>query len=195
MIDPSAIRPRFAAVGRGLNERSRRLFAAVEARTAGDGGIAAAARATGLARSTIGRGLKDLDDLASLSGVVWCAGPVIVGRRLSQRAARLPSPSALEFNCKAAFGDMRSRFVNLHSLPCGGPVDASDRACGKCCLRASDRFADLPKQRPRAVRLRRIDHPETVLRRYRFDYCKLVAWENDDRGPVTLSKIGGERAN
>jgi hypothetical protein len=69
MIDPSA-RPRFAAVGRGLNERSRRLFAAVEARTAGDGGIAAAARATGLARSTIGRGLKDLDDPASLSGVV-----------------------------------------------------------------------------------------------------------------------------
>ena len=35
MIDPSAIRERFAAVGRGLNERARRLFAAVEARTAG----------------------------------------------------------------------------------------------------------------------------------------------------------------
>jgi hypothetical protein len=70
MIDPSAIRERFAAVGRGLNERSRRLFAAVEARTAGYGGIAASSRATGIARSTIGRGLKDLNDLASLSGEV-----------------------------------------------------------------------------------------------------------------------------
>jgi hypothetical protein len=67
MIDPSLIRQRFAAVGRGLNERTRRLFAAVEARTAGYGGIAACAQATGIAGSTIGRALKDLDDPASLS--------------------------------------------------------------------------------------------------------------------------------
>jgi Rhodopirellula transposase DDE domain len=70
MIDASSIRERFVAVGRDLNERSRRLFAAAEARTAGFGGITAAAQATGVARSTIGRGLKDLDDPASLSGVV-----------------------------------------------------------------------------------------------------------------------------
>jgi hypothetical protein len=70
MIDPSSIRERFAAVGRGLNERTRRLFAAVEARTVGYGGIAAASQATGIARSTIGCGLKDLDDPASLSGAV-----------------------------------------------------------------------------------------------------------------------------
>ena len=70
MVDPSAIRERFAAVGRGLNERARRLFAAVEAQTAGYGGIAASSRATGIARSTIGRGLKDLIDPASLSGEV-----------------------------------------------------------------------------------------------------------------------------
>ena len=60
MIDPSAIRERFTAVTRDLNERSRRLLAAAEAKTAGHGGIAAASRATGIARSTIGRGLKDL---------------------------------------------------------------------------------------------------------------------------------------
>ncbi|MCU4161815.1 ISAzo13 family transposase [Acidiphilium sp. AL] len=70
MIDPSAIRARFTAVGRDLNERTRRLFAAAEARTAGYGGVAASSRATGLARSTIGRGLKDLDNPASLSGEV-----------------------------------------------------------------------------------------------------------------------------
>ena len=62
------IRARFTAVERDLNERSRRLLAAAEAKTAGFGGIAATSRATGVARSTIGRGLKDLAAPASLSG-------------------------------------------------------------------------------------------------------------------------------
>ena len=64
------IRERFAAVSRGLDERSRRLLVAAEAKTAGYGGIAAASRATGVARSTIGRGLKDLADPGPLSGKV-----------------------------------------------------------------------------------------------------------------------------
>jgi Rhodopirellula transposase DDE domain len=70
MADASAIGERYAAVRRSLNERGRRLFAAAEARTAGHGGISASARATGIARSTIGRGLKDLDDPGRLSGLV-----------------------------------------------------------------------------------------------------------------------------
>ena len=70
MIDPSAIRERFTAVARDLNERSRRLLAAAEARTAGHGGIVAASRATGIARSTIGRGLKDLAAPDGLAGEV-----------------------------------------------------------------------------------------------------------------------------
>ena len=41
-------------------EQDRRLFAASEARAAGRGGIAAVSRTTGMARSTIGRGLADL---------------------------------------------------------------------------------------------------------------------------------------
>ena len=63
MVDESAIRVRFAALGAGLDERGRRLFAAAEARAAGVGGVSAVAiaRATGIARSTIGRGLKELD--------------------------------------------------------------------------------------------------------------------------------------
>jgi hypothetical protein len=68
------VTPRFAAVGSGLDERSRRLLAAAEARTAGHGGIAATFRATGIARSTIGRGLKDLDSPDALSGVVRRTG-------------------------------------------------------------------------------------------------------------------------
>src|SRR5271163_1964809 len=70
MIDTSVIRERFTAVERDLNERSRRLLAAAEAKTAGHGGIAATSRATGIARSTIGRGLKDLATPGSLSGEV-----------------------------------------------------------------------------------------------------------------------------
>jgi Rhodopirellula transposase DDE domain len=82
MINPSVIRERFTAVGRELNERSRRLLVAVEAKTAGYGGIAAASRATGVARSTIGRGLKDLADPDSLSGEVRRPGggrPTLIG--------------------------------------------------------------------------------------------------------------------
>lgn len=70
MVDASAIGERYAAVRRSLNERGRRLFAAAEARAAGHGGVSASARATGIARSTIGRGLRDLDDPDALSGLV-----------------------------------------------------------------------------------------------------------------------------
>jgi hypothetical protein len=45
MIDTSVIRERFTAVEWDLNERSRRLLAAVEAKTAGYGGITAASQA------------------------------------------------------------------------------------------------------------------------------------------------------
>ena len=70
MVNASSIGERYRGFRRSLNERGRRLFAAVESRSAGQGGISASARATGIARSTIGRGLKDLDDPAALSGVV-----------------------------------------------------------------------------------------------------------------------------
>ena len=60
MIDETAIRDRFEAMRVRLDERERRLFAAAEARSAGYGGVSAVARATGIARSTIDRGLKEL---------------------------------------------------------------------------------------------------------------------------------------
>jgi hypothetical protein len=61
MIDTQAIRQRWDADGSKRDERGRRLFAASEVRAAGWGGLAAVSDVTGLARSTIGRGLKDLD--------------------------------------------------------------------------------------------------------------------------------------
>jgi hypothetical protein len=60
MIDTAGIRARFEALSPFLDERERRLFVASEARAAGRGGVAAVSRATGIARSTIGRGLADL---------------------------------------------------------------------------------------------------------------------------------------
>ncbi len=65
MVDESGIHLRFTALDPVLDERGRRRFAAAEARTAGHGGIAAVARITGLARSTIGRGLAELRGTAS----------------------------------------------------------------------------------------------------------------------------------
>ena len=61
MIDEAAIRLRFEALAPVLDEHGRRRFAAAEARAAGFGGIQAVARITGIARSTIGRGLAELD--------------------------------------------------------------------------------------------------------------------------------------
>lgn len=60
MIDVTAIADRYAAVRAHLDERGRRSFAAGEARSAGYGGIVAVSRATGIAPSTIGRGLNEL---------------------------------------------------------------------------------------------------------------------------------------
>jgi hypothetical protein len=66
MIDSSAIRDRYAALLPHLDERGRRSFAAAEAQTAGYGGIAAVSRVTGIAASTIGRGLNELAETAAL---------------------------------------------------------------------------------------------------------------------------------
>ena len=60
MIDAAAIKSRFDSLAPFLDERERRLFAASEARAAGRGGVMAVCRATGIARSTIDRGLADL---------------------------------------------------------------------------------------------------------------------------------------
>jgi|SRR5262245_6302916 len=70
MIDEDAIRYRWETVGRHLDERGRRLFAAAEVRTAGWGGLAVVSKITGLARSTINRGEDDID-----------AGPLPEGRQ------------------------------------------------------------------------------------------------------------------
>ena len=99
MIDEAAIRLRFEALEPVLDERGRRRFAAAEARAAGFGGINTVARITGIARSTIGRGLAELRGAGCAT-----AGPrAPAGRRaqaahrqgpeLARRSARLVEPT------------------------------------------------------------------------------------------------------
>ena len=56
-----AVKARFTALDPLFDERMRRHWAAVEARVMGRGGIACVAAATGMSRTTIRAGLKELD--------------------------------------------------------------------------------------------------------------------------------------
>ena len=114
MIDPAPIRDRFTALSPHLNERERRLFVATEAAAAGYGGIAAASAATGIAVSTIGRGLKDLAEAGGLlAGRVRRAGggrrPLVAGNpgllrdlmALVEPGERGDPMSPLRWTCKS----------------------------------------------------------------------------------------------
>jgi hypothetical protein len=70
VIDETAIARRYAGLSPVLDERGLRRFAAAEARTAGRGGVSAVSRVTGLARSTIDRGLAELDNPAEIEARV-----------------------------------------------------------------------------------------------------------------------------
>jgi Rhodopirellula transposase DDE domain len=61
VIDEIAIGERYRALAGDLDERRRRLWAAAEARSHGRGGIAAVARASGIAENTIRAGLRELE--------------------------------------------------------------------------------------------------------------------------------------
>jgi Rhodopirellula transposase DDE domain len=62
MIDVDAIRTRFRRLIPFLNERERRLYLANEALSLGRGGVTAVSLASGTARSTINRGIRELRD-------------------------------------------------------------------------------------------------------------------------------------
>ncbi len=60
-MDIETLRAKYAVLAPELTERTRRLWAATEARALGHGGIATVERATGVSRSTIARGLRELE--------------------------------------------------------------------------------------------------------------------------------------
>lgn len=57
----ATLRSKYTALAPVLTERSRRVWAATEARAIGHGGIALVERATGISRSTIQRGSRELE--------------------------------------------------------------------------------------------------------------------------------------
>ena len=111
------IQEKFAAIEPLLNERTRRRWAAVEARALGRGGIARVAEATGLSRATISAGLQELaagpedDDAAgrlrgpgagrkALAG--HDAGLVAALERLVDPATRGDPTGPLRWTCSSA---------------------------------------------------------------------------------------------
>ena len=103
----------------GLNERTRRRWAAVEARALGRGGIARVAEATGLSRTTIGAGLRELaegreDEDASgrlrnpgagrKSLPVYDAGLVVALEKLVDPATRGDPMGPLRWTCSRSPG-------------------------------------------------------------------------------------------
>jgi hypothetical protein len=65
-VDIESLRAKFESLAPALTERSRRLWAATEARALGHGGIALVERATGISRSTIARGIQETKAGATL---------------------------------------------------------------------------------------------------------------------------------
>lgn len=62
MAGEEGIRWRFEELSPVLSEQGLRRFAATEARAYGHGGVSAVSRITGLARSTIGRGVREIEE-------------------------------------------------------------------------------------------------------------------------------------
>jgi hypothetical protein len=94
----AAIAERYRLMAAELNERQRRRFAACEARTFGYGGIAAAARACGLAENTVRKGLLELAEPESL-------GPGRVRREGAGRPAGEDSDPGLLDALRVLVGD------------------------------------------------------------------------------------------
>ena len=60
------IRDKYRSIVSELDERGRRRWAAMEARSLGWGGISAVAQATGISDRTIRNGVREIDDPESL---------------------------------------------------------------------------------------------------------------------------------
>jgi transposase len=92
----AALRAKYVALAPVLNERSRRLWAAAEARALGRGGQTLLAKVTGMSRSTLHRGLQELahgvDHGKALGGRVRLPG----GGRKSLTYHQPLLPQALE---------------------------------------------------------------------------------------------------
>ena len=117
-MDPDAeiLHAKFLALRPLLDERTRRLWAAVEARARGRGGISAVARATGLSRGTVRTGLRELAAAGAAPPAVGVRKPGAGRKALTERDPALVNAlqrkldpvtrggpqSALRWTCRSA---------------------------------------------------------------------------------------------
>ena len=112
MDNEARLGQKLAAILPHLNERQRRLLLAAEAQTLGRGGIARVARATGVSRPTIYRGLADLAQPSSTDRVRQAGGgrkrsrdrdPALVAalETLVEPTTRGDPESPLRWTCKS----------------------------------------------------------------------------------------------
>ena len=69
------LRQKYSALAPALNERSRRLWGAIEAKSIGHGGIALVERAVAISRSTISRGIKEIESAQKRMGAAHIRRP------------------------------------------------------------------------------------------------------------------------
>src|SRR5947209_17682355 len=80
MHDVPSIRAKFEALRPYLDERRRRLWAAAEAMVLGRGGITAVANATGLERTTVRAGIRELQSSSKPSTAAEAEGGAATDR-------------------------------------------------------------------------------------------------------------------
>ena len=124
------IRKRFELLKPTLNERTRRLWAAAEAKAAGPGSISMVAKATGISRPTILQGIKELDEPS---------------QRLDPRKIRNPGAGAPTLVAKnPAVKEALERLIapDTRGIPnrhCGGPAKVSETLqmpCARWAIRS-----------------------------------------------------------
>ena len=101
MVDEAGIRRRYEMLGGAVDERVRRLFVATESLAIGRGGQIAVSRATGVSRTTIQQGIRELQrpELRAVKGRVRRPGggrksAVVLDPMLREDLERLVEPTS-----------------------------------------------------------------------------------------------------
>ena len=160
----AAIRNKYGRLSSALDEKTRRLWAASEATSVGWGGVSIVSEATGLAHTTIRRGIRDLESVALGTGEIVGSSKIRragAGRKsvvenepqiyetlesLIEPATRGDPESALKWTCKSTRRLSRELKQQGHSI---GPTS----------VRALLHDLDYSLQANRKTR-EGIDHPD-----------------------------------